>query len=190
MIRYLWALLAVFAFVLPAQAQTVTFSDTVELDGSGYYSVFDTRLPGDPGGVYRLDYSFDQVSHGSLIEFEVKHIYDWYDVPSGNWTGGNDEIVPQSHYNVPDTGQLLYVIPRNTDITEGDFREISTWYLQYTFFDFAFEPNSTLNYTFTVTYLGAVPEPGVWLTAILGFGLAGGVLRRRRDGGMSRLALA
>ena len=36
--------------------------------------------------------------------------------------------------------------------------------------------------------IGAVPEPATWLSMILGFGLVGGALRRRRQQGAARFA--
>ena len=44
--------------------------------------------------------------------------------------------------------------------------------------------------TYTVTGVGGAPEPASWAMLILGFGMAGSALRRRRSAGAGRMVLA
>ena len=166
-------LAALLAASSPGLANAAT---TIEGEGEGYV---DGRERVNLGtGRYRVVFSFDQAVTDAYV-FALQNLsYDFYDpADPGAYLGGNDI----EYYSGVSTGGISdslifrFTVERPYNVCGG--WECESGVYSVSAIEYGFYSDTRTAYSVDVQYLGAVPEPGVWVLMILGFGLVGAGMR-------------
>lgn len=158
-------------FALPASAQTGTI--TTDGDGAFYLAL---PIPAGPGH-YRLDFSFSQPGTG-LIEIHSEQSYNFYDVDTGEYYGGDDvpTYLPFAFPAPVTSGSAAWTILPPYTAFYSNIREEGFYRGVDALFSFTFAPDTAIDYAVSIT---AVPEPAQWALLLLGFGGLGVAIRWR-----------
>lgn len=191
------AAVCVLAVAGSAEAATVIFQQS----GSGsFVNISNVALPGP--GAYRFEATSDVSAFFNFTAGYEDH-WDVFLAPPPrphheNIEGNSASVVADEHANgltaaweftVPKTGRTFYGAPAHYidfGITPGTpvYLEVRADDPYFGFFAEAESlDGSPVSYTFKVTQLTAVPEPGTWTMMIVGFGAAGAMLRAARRRG-------
>lgn len=180
---------ATLAIASPAAA--LTFSGTAVFDDSGM-AVINGPLVSTPG-TYKFEFTLDTAAYAQL-DLQESWIYDFYDPEDETYHGGDDvqTINTEEYFEAPVTyGSLIftlrppYEVFTPPDIERGyytlDFSRLTLYRAdaESRLAGPVLNAVSSVNYTFSVTPLGGIPEPGTWAMTIIGFGAIGAFVRRR-----------
>lgn len=159
-------------FAAALAAGSLLLTTGLSAQAATVYSRIDAPLA---KGSYALDIAFLSPAAGSY-EVEGEYRYNIFEKPSNEYIYGNEEPFYGASGDFLDTRRLTVRIEAlgSGIIDYGSEYEIysnSSWLNLYLDSDYGTE------YTYSFR---AVPEPTTWAMMVLGFGLAGAGLRRRR----------
>ena len=173
------ALLVAFAafisFTGAAQAATI-----VGQAGPGYTS--DQSGLNLTTGRYLVTMTTSAPVTDAFVYVHLVSSYNFYDPTNpGAYLGGNDfDFYRGTSADGPLTTISFWLkVDRPYDTCmASNFCEAGSYWADW--IEYGFASNSDQSFKIDVSYMGAVPEPGVWVLMILGFGLVGAGMRRRR----------
>ena len=185
MTRFLFGALTVAAVAAATPAAALTITGVIS-GASGTTGSAVLPMPGSPG-VYAVSLRFDRPAAELVTEFAVTWTFNLYCDLEGTgdfeYCGGDD--VPGRGFDSDDvpgrrhiTG--LYEIGRPYTRIDGPVSyETGFYYPAGAFFNYIFADAGQVAWQLDVTRVGDVPEPAAWALMVVGFGLAGTMLRRR-----------
>ncbi|MGH6997367.1 MAG: PEPxxWA-CTERM sorting domain-containing protein [Phenylobacterium sp.] len=190
---------AVFAWTLGAGS--LANADVVVFQQSGNTDVLDLFGVGLPGGGH---YRFDATSSIPVtFDFLASYEEHW-DIflappprPHHEFIEGNSSPIADSASGTGLTFSWTFLVPETTitffnsgpayeiyGIPIGTllYEEVKSDSPFFGVFAHDAEAGRSFDYSFTVTRLTPIPEPSTWIVLILGFGMLGAAIRRRRAG--------
>lgn len=168
-------LAAILALCVPSAANAAI---TIEGAGQGYV---DERERVNLGtGRYRVMLSFDRPVNDVYVFALYNLSYDFYDAADTNVLLGGNDI--EYYSGVSPDGNLSnlsfrFTVDRPYDVCGA--WECESGAYSVSAIEYGFHSDTSSAYRLDVQFLGAVPEPGVWVLLILGIGLVGASMRFR-----------
>ena len=180
---YLAAGAALLMALAGAPANAVTITGEAVFDAFGE-AIISGPIFSDPG-TYRYSFTLDRAAPAEIYIF-AQESYDWYGVDDGIHYGGDDvPIEPIYSFLTPATeGEALFTLsppyenfyPGDPAIHEFGFFFMTDAQLRL----YGALGDDPIHYAFSAELLTPVPEAQSWALMIVGFGLVGAGLRRRR----------
>jgi len=178
------AMAALAASCLPANAAVVV--GTVIPPGSYDFQL--ATLPFSGAGLYRIDYDLSRPGTGEL-RVDWTFSFDWYDPDTGDWLGGDDQLLYQAVSFAPPRqhGAMTFKYLPPYDILNFWGRELGYYHDAAASLWGSFDGMAPVTYSLSVQRIADIPEPDVWALLIMGLGAAGAALRQRKQGHARRL---
>jgi hypothetical protein len=134
----------------------------------------------EAGGVYLVSFDLSRPGTGDLL-IDFQQVYNVYDRATNDYQYGDELLFNQTFDFTPPTThfQTLFKLPRNYVLYSPFDYEVGFWFGDISL-NAGFDGGQPVNFRLSAERLATVPEPATWLSLLLGFGLLGSALRRRR----------
>ncbi|MET0375540.1 MAG: PEPxxWA-CTERM sorting domain-containing protein [Rhizorhabdus sp.] len=186
--KILIALLGASIALPVSAATTITGSFNTEAGGLFSKPVYLALYEGTNLIKFTLDKPIEELDLVLSTSYSSSH----YDLVNNQFILANNSRSEDAFYFAPSgkSGQFLYKVDRSYTVVQNGIRSNFSYDANLTRLDYYALTDGTVNYTITSQVLSAVPEPSTWAMMIFGMGGVGATLRRRRQQGAGKLAVA